>query len=197
MTENSHKEVSLVHGHISNTPLNVDTTVNLGQITVNSNTLNLSHCQIPNVTELYIISRTDNYRVLNCCAILRGQNSPNSVRWGSVLESFIVCEHLLGDRALKRDYIITIVASEPSAFLHQPVYSGPSDPDKDKAFQQFSKQEAQTHSHTSFRSNAISHSSHCQKDAHAEKPPEATLPSSHLTSDYELTNISQTHHSWS
>lgn len=158
----------------------------------------MSHCQTPYVTELYTISRTDNYRVSNCFAILRGQNSPNSVAGGVQYGNFSLSVGIYSvTERWKGDYIIAIVASEPSAFLHQPVYSGPSDPDKDKAFHQFSKQEAQTHSHTSFLSNSISRCNHCQKDAHAEKPPEATLPWSHLTSDYELTNINQTHHSWS
>lgn len=76
--------------------------------------------------------------------------------------------HLLCDSALKGDYIITIVASEPSAFLHWLVYSGPSDPDKDGAFQQFSKQETQPRSHTSLQSNSSTPSVTSEKDNDTE-----------------------------
>lgn len=57
--------------------------------------------------------------------------------------SFVSHTFLCG-RALKGDYIIGIVASEPSAFPHWTIYSGLSAPDKDRAFRQFSGQETQT-----------------------------------------------------
>lgn len=127
---------------------------------------------------------------------LQGQNSPNFVAGGWKGGEFsFVCMHLRCDSVLKRDYIITIVASEPSAFLHWLEYSGLSDPDKDGAFQQFSKQEAQTYSHTSLQSNTSTAS--VSSTETRTKKKEAILSSSHLTSDYGLTNIGQTHHSCS
>lgn len=56
--------------------------------------------------------------------------------------SFVLHTFLCGS-TLKGDYIIGIVASEPSAFPHWTIYSGLSTPDKDGAFRQFSRQETQ------------------------------------------------------
>lgn len=108
------------------------------------------------VCELYRSSSRVNYSVRITAHILQGQNSPNFVAGGVKRRGNFpfVCTHLLCDSALKRDYIITIVASEPSAFLHWLEYSGLSNPDKDGAFRQFSKQETQTYSHTSLKSNS-------------------------------------------
>lgn len=58
-------------------------------------------------------------------------------------ELSFVCTHFCVAVHWKGDYIISIVASEPSAFPHWPTYSGLSDPDKDGAFRQFSRQETQ------------------------------------------------------
>lgn len=56
----------------------------------------------------------------NRCTFLRGQKL--CVRWDGEGSDFLfVWTHLLCDRALKGDYIITIVASEPSAFLRRVV----------------------------------------------------------------------------
>lgn len=56
----------------------------------------------------------------NRCTFLRGQKL--CVRWDGEGSGFLfVWTHLLCDRALKGDYIITIVASEPSAFLRRVV----------------------------------------------------------------------------
>lgn len=57
--------------------------------------------------------------------------------------TFFCVAHISVRSALKGDYIIAIVASEPSAFPHWPIYSGLSAPDKDGAFRQFSGQETQ------------------------------------------------------
>lgn len=111
---------------------------------------------------------------LHCIFIFARSEFPKHCgRWGEkevgVKFSF-VCTHLLCDSALKRDYIITIVASEPSAFLYWLVYSGPSDPDKDRAFQQFRKQETQTHSHTSLQSNSSTRSVTSEKTKKRRRP---------------------------
>ncbi len=107
------------------------------------------------VSEPYRISYMDNYSVRTAVLFTRSEFPKVCGRWGEKEGNFpFVWTHLVCDSALKRDYIITIVASEPSAFLHWLAYSGPSDPDKDRAFQQFNKQETQTRSHTSLQPNS-------------------------------------------
>lgn len=146
--------------------------VNQVQNRASSNTLHLSYWRTPSVSKSYRVSCVDNYSVrtsVHFCEVKIPQTL-QQVGWTGGEISF-VCTHLLDDSVLKGDYIITIVASKPSAFLHWLVWSGLSDTDKARAFQQFSKQEMQNHSQTSLQSNSSTpqspakrHSLHKKKD---------------------------------
>lgn len=127
-----------------------------------------------------------------------GQNSPNVVAGGGERRGIsFVWRHFLCGSALKRDYITSIVASEPSAFIHWLMYGGPSDPHKERAFQQFSKQEVWTQYSHLITVKLIDPVSHWRKKTLArKKTPAGKLSSNHLTGDDELTNTGQTHHSF-
>lgn len=118
-------------------------------------------------------------------------------RWGREEGNFPLSEGIFFcGSALKRDYITGIVASEPSAFIHWPMYGGLSDPHKERAFQQFSKQEVWTQYSHLITIKLIDPVSEKKTLARKIKTLAGKLSSNHLTCDDELSNTGQTHHSF-
>lgn len=104
----------------------------------------------------------------------QGQNSPNVVAGGGEKRGIFLCLKAFSLwHCSERDYITSIVASEPSAFIHWSTYGGPSDPHKERAFQQFSKQEVWTQCSHLITVKLIDPVSHRQKETHGKKHRQA------------------------
>lgn len=118
MTETIHREVALVHGHIGNRPPNWDAAVSQVQIRANINILHLPWWWTPRCQWVRQYRITDNYRVrvaVHFCKVKIPQTSlaGGVKRRGNFPLSARICSVTV---RWKGDYIITIVASELSAF---------------------------------------------------------------------------------
>lgn len=105
------------------------------------------------------ISHTDNYSVrITACFFFARSKFPELCRQVGVWRGggIFLCLHAftLWQSTEKGITSSPLWLPSPTLSPNRLVYSGSSDPDKDRAFQQFSKQETQTHSHTSLQSNS-------------------------------------------